>query len=374
MKTLLVSLAGIRFDRGMGEYIKLFLPYLINEFKSNLILISNTNIPDSILKLVNDNDIKFLKFQLSYPILEQVFVPLIIKTNRVKIAYFPANTFPLIKAKDVKYIVTIHDLIFLRKDINPSRLYQKIGKFYRAFIIKNGIKNIDTIVASSYKTLMDIKTIFNISLDDSNVIYNPFYFEINGRNKKIDNSILSLLHLEPGNYLYTISGTSDNKNLEFVLRAFAKLRLVYPYLKLVISGIFKIRDVLQYKPILDSLYIKDSVVFTPYITEEQKRALIRNCKAFLYLSKDEGFGRPIIEALIENAVVIASDIPIFREIGDKYIFYVSIDNDNCLVDFFQNLHPKNFNSEEVINYLKSKFDVNVLAMKLIQKIYITMKS
>jgi glycosyltransferase involved in cell wall biosynthesis len=364
---LLISLVGIRFDRGIGEYIKLFLPHLCREFKDNLIIVANSDLPSELLQNILEYKCKLIEKNIPTPIFEQLCIPYIMNRYNIKYAYFPANTFPLVKLKDTKYIVTIHDLIFLRKDIQPKKIYQKIGKFYRAFVIKNGIKKVDTILANSYSTLNEIRNRFNIkNLSKDSVIYNPFCFD---KSRKKDNSILDLLNLKQGNYLYTISGTARSKNLDFVLRAFSKLNYLNPYIKLVISGVPNKNDQRRYFELLNLLHIKDSVIFTDYINEEQKNSLIENSKAFIFLSKAEGFGRPIVEALLCGATVIASDIEVFREIGDKYIYYVNINNENCLVDLFKNFPPKKFSYEDVVNYLKLKFDVTVLSKKLIQKIY-----
>jgi glycosyltransferase involved in cell wall biosynthesis len=368
---LLISLVGVRFDRGMGEYIRLYLPYLCEEFKDNLFIVSNSKLPLDLLQIIAKYNCKLLTEKIPTPIFEQFYIPYIIRQFNIKAAYFPANTFPLIKINDVKYIVTIHDLIFLNKDIKPKKLRQKLGKSYRSFILKKGIKKIDTILTVSYATLNEIKKVFNnISLTSDNVIYNPFDFS-----KRIekDDTILEQLNLKKNNYLYTISGTADNKNLEFVFSAFSKLKNVYPNLKLVVSGIPNKRDQQSYSRLLSSLNIKDSVIFTNYIPNEQKASLISNAKAFLFLSKSEGFGRPIVEALFYGATVIASDMEVFREIGDEYVYYVDVSNNNCLVDFFKNFPSKKFNYEDVIRYLKSKFDVTILSEKLIRKIYSTLE-
>jgi glycosyltransferase involved in cell wall biosynthesis len=369
---LLISLVGVRFDRGMGEYIRLYLPYLCEEFKDNLFIVSNSQLPSDLLQIITKYNCKLLIKKIPTPIFEQFYIPYIIKQFNIKTAYFPANTFPLIKIKDVKYIVTIHDLIFLRKDIKPKKLYQKFGKFYRAFILKKGIKKIDTILTVSYATLNEIKTVFNnTSLTEDNVVYNPFDFSKHAGN---DDSILEQLNLKKNSYFYTISGIADNKNLEFVFKAFSKLKTADTNIKLIVSGVPNKQDQQSYSRLLNSLNIKDSVIFTNYISNEQKASLISNAKAFLFLSKSEGFGRPIVEALLHGATVIASDIEIFREIGDKYIYYVNINDENCLVnliDLLKNSHRNNIN--EVHNYLRTKFDVDILSKKLIKKLYNTIE-
>lgn len=366
---ILLSLAGIRFDRGMGEYIRMFLPFLCKEFKKNLIVVSDRDVPNEIFNIIQNHGSLFYKKDIPYPIFEQLIIPKIIKEYKVKVAHFPANTFPLIKPRDVKFIVVIHDMMFLKK-YKPKVLRQKIGKFYRAFIIKNGLKNIDVPIFVSNTTLNEFKKLMNNlgRTNDANVIYNPLNL---CNDEKYDDSILRLLSINAGEYIYTISGSSPNKNFDFVLKSFSKLKSTYPNLKLVVSGIYKFDDIKLFKSKIESLNIRDSVVFTGYVTEAQKKSLIKNCKTFIFLSKEEGFGRPIIEALMENAVVIASDIEIFREIGDRFIYYIDINDENSLLNFFLN-HDFNLHihsKDKILNYLRSKFDVEINAKKLINLTY-----
>ena len=42
--------------------------------------------------------------------------------------------------------------------------------------------------------------------------------------------------------------------------------------------------------------------------------LYQKCSIFLFPSIHEGFGLPLLEAMLEQKVCIASDIPVFREI------------------------------------------------------------
>ena len=54
--------------------------------------------------------------------------------------------------------------------------------------------------------------------------------------------------------------------------------------------------------------------------------------ALLFASAGEGFGLPIIEAAQHRLPVIASDIPVFREIGGDHITYFSRESPSCLVE------------------------------------------
>jgi glycosyltransferase involved in cell wall biosynthesis len=51
------------------------------------------------------------------------------------------------------------------------------------------------------------------------------------------------------------------------------------------------------------------------LTTEGLRRLIAGARAVLSPSFEEGYGLPVVEALAEGTPVVASDIPVFREIS-----------------------------------------------------------
>jgi glycosyltransferase involved in cell wall biosynthesis len=57
-----------------------------------------------------------------------------------------------------------------------------------------------------------------------------------------------------------------------------------------------------------------TVRFAGFVTEPQLAWLYRQAELFIFLSLDEGFGIPTLEALHFGTPILASDIPVFREI------------------------------------------------------------
>jgi O-antigen biosynthesis alpha-1,2-rhamnosyltransferase len=51
----------------------------------------------------------------------------------------------------------------------------------------------------------------------------------------------------------------------------------------------------------------------------------RHASALIFASRCEGFGLPLVEAMHYGMPVIASDIPVFREIGGDYPSYFDLD-------------------------------------------------
>lgn len=67
------------------------------------------------------------------------------------------------------------------------------------------------------------------------------------------------------------------------------------------------------------------LVFHNGISDDGYQQLLHRTTALVTLSRDEGFGLPLIEAMAAGTPVIASDIPIFREVGGGAVTLVDPD-------------------------------------------------
>ena len=68
--------------------------------------------------------------------------------------------------------------------------------------------------------------------------------------------------------------------------------------------------------------IPSNVIFTGYISDEQIKTLMRNCKAFIYPSLYDGFGLPPLEALSQGAQVICSNAACLTEVYGNSVHYI----------------------------------------------------
>ena len=69
------------------------------------------------------------------------------------------------------------------------------------------------------------------------------------------------------------------------------------------------------------------VVTLSGIKDAELQWCYRNCELFLAPSLVEGFGLPVVEALMAGCRVVCSDIPAFREVGGDACHYVRLGGD-----------------------------------------------
>jgi glycosyltransferase involved in cell wall biosynthesis len=67
---------------------------------------------------------------------------------------------------------------------------------------------------------------------------------------------------------------------------------------------------------------KGNIELSGYVSGEQKEKLLRESACLVLVSKEEGFGFPILEGFDFGLPVLASDIPVLREVGGDACLYV----------------------------------------------------
>ncbi len=78
---------------------------------------------------------------------------------------------------------------------------------------------------------------------------------------------------------------------------------------------------------IGQLGLQRRVLRLGYIPEAQLAGLYAAATAVVYPSRYEGFGLPIVEGLAAGVPVVASDLPVFREVGgDEVVLFDPVDS------------------------------------------------
>ncbi|HUH00373.1 MAG TPA: glycosyltransferase family 1 protein [Kofleriaceae bacterium] len=127
---------------------------------------------------------------------------------------------------------------------------------------------------------------------------------------------LARLGLRDGGFVFTVSRFLPHKNLETLVRAHLRSGIDRD---LAIAGVAQFPDNAQ--PVIESIRREiaesprgDRIKLLGHVAESDLAALYRGASAFAFPSLMEGFGLPPLEAMHAGTPVLASDIPVHREV------------------------------------------------------------
>jgi glycosyltransferase involved in cell wall biosynthesis len=202
-----------------------------------------------------------------------------------------------------KLILTIHDLNFLYK-------YKGLKKKLKLNALQRKVNKASAVVAISHFTANEIKQHLNIDAKKLHVIYN-------GVKLKSTESAELPAFLKEHKYLFSIGIINPKKNFHVLL----PLLQNKPDLQLVIAG----NDTHVYVQIIKEMALEmgvsEQLHFMGIVSDEQKFSLYKNCYAFVFPSLSEGFGLPVIEAMLLGKPVFLSSFTCLPEIGGHEAFY-----------------------------------------------------
>ena len=137
-----------------------------------------------------------------------------------------------------------------------------------------------------------------------------------------DEATLAALNIAPTEpFLLHVGSCIPRKRIDVLLEMFATLRPGFPALRLVkVGGPWAP----AHRDQLARLRLEHAVIQRIGLTRSQMAALYRRAALVLLPSESEGFGLPVIEALACGATVVASDIPVLREVGGDAAVYCPV--------------------------------------------------
>ena len=248
--------------------------------------------------------------------------------NQLDVFHGLSSEIPVQKDKQTKYVVTIHDLIFLRFPNLYSPLDVQIYK-YKA---KYACEKADKVIAVSQQTANDIVRFLRIPEKKIEVVYQGCHQNFKNEITQEEIDKVSKKYQLPSAYMLTVGTIEKRKNVGLILE-FLKNNPDYD-LPLVVVGkpTPYLKELLAYTA---ASGLENRVIFLHQVTFKDLPVVYAGAFVFVYPSIFEGFGIPIIEAQEIGVPVITSMGTCFEEVGGRSVLY----NDPHDIDHLKsNLH------------------------------------
>lgn len=262
------------------------------------------------------------------------------------VLWMPVHNIPVCRRKNLKVVVTIHDLAFkIFPDYFPKKDLAKLNK-----LSDMAIGSADHIIAVSSSTKNDILKVYpQVSAEKITVIHHGFDSELFQREipQNESKALLTNYNLKAKNYLLYVGAIQPRKNLGVLIEAFEKIKERNPELKLVFAG----APAWKYQATLDKIAaskFSGDIIVTGNLEFKKIAALYQHAKMFVFPSLYEGFGIPVLEAMAAKTPVILARNSSLEEVGGEAALYFETGNSADLTSCMQRIIEDDVLSGELV--------------------------
>lgn len=256
-----------------------------------------------------------------YSLAEQLKLSRLVSKYKPDIVHFPHFNTPLLYKE--KFVVTIHDMSMHKQGRDATNLplplyYAK--RFPYGYVFRNAVESSVKIITPTKAIKKDVVDYYKIDEDKVTVTYEgidpKFKKKFTGANK-----VLKKYQLSAQKYFIYVGNVYPHKNVKRAIEAIGLLnRRRSEQVKLAIVSS---RDLFtkRLEKTIKKMQADDYIKLLGFVPDDELGILLRQSLAFVYPSLAEGFGLPGLEALSAGTLLLASDIPVFKEVYKKSCIY-----------------------------------------------------
>jgi len=228
----------------------------------------------------------------------------------------------------IRYLVTIHDLIYLRF----PEYYPFVDRLIYTFKARYACKHADGIIAISENTKKDLVELLNVPADRIKVVYQSCDDAFKKALPLAFKEEVKAKYKLPDKYLLNVGTIEPRKNLKLIVQALA---LLPADTALVVIGRPHPAYAEAVKHEIERLDLSSRIIFLKDVSFSDLPAIYQLARVFVYPSFYEGFGIPILEALYSGVPVVAATGSCLEEAGGPDSLYVNPDDHEDLAASLQ---------------------------------------
>ena len=218
--------------------------------------------------------------------------------------------------KSTKTVVTIHDVIFK----TLPNTYPQIDRWLYEEKTRYAVKYATTIIAISEHTKQDLIKYYGVEPERIKVVYQPcqpIFYESERFDYLVDFKETPILSQLPSEYILSVGSIIERKNLLNIVKAIWQIP-DNERLPLVVIGNGKaykkrIQEYIKSHQLEKWVYWLDNLTSVAILKQLYQQAAL-----MIYPSFSEGFGLPVVEAMLCGTPVITSNISSLPEAGGQY--------------------------------------------------------
>jgi len=258
-----------------------------------------------------------------------------------------------------KKIVTIHDLIF---KTHPE-YFPYIDRSFYHIKCKHSLHTADKIIAISENTKNDIIKYYDIDPERIEVIYQAclrqYYNDKHVQNAPLPKSF-------PSEYNLSVCSLEPRKNISSVIKAYKQIKPQNRIPLFLIGNGKKHKKYLQEH--INTNNLQKDIHILSNIQTKLLPAIYQNASMLIYPSFYEGFGLPVVEALLSSTPVITSNNSSLIEAGGNHTFYIDPSSTESIAHAIETIQNDSDLSEKMakegLAYASASFDPKILTTQM----------
>lgn len=246
------------------------------------------------------------------------------KVDSLDIVFDPSQFIHPVGKLKIPLVYVVHDVSF----INYPECHRRGKKTLFKLFFKDTLQKADCIVCDSHYTENELQKNFPVNHDKISVIYGAADECFRPISNELELERVRQKYKLPQDFLLYVGAIEPRKNLDQLLQAYHLLgdRIPFP---LYIGGKVGWRSASLFK-LHQSLGLKDRVNFLGYVPDEDLPSLYNLATAFIFISKDEGFGLPPLEAMQCGTPVVISNAGSLPEIAGDAALIIDPDDPQAI--------------------------------------------
>jgi len=314
-------------NTGLGNYSRWLIKGIVTYYPDNRYVLYTPNTKDN-RHLTEINRLQHIqtvtpsgKFLL--PLWRTKGIVKNLKQDGIQLYHGLSHELPLgIRNSGIKSVLTVHDVIVLRY----PQYFGWINRFIYKAKLQYACKAADQIIAISEKTKNDLIELLHVDPAKITVIYQGCDPAFKLYQSDSQRALIRKKYNLPKRYLLTVGTIEERKNLLLVVKALLHAKSSIPLI--VVGKATKYLE--EVKAFIDTHNLGNRVIFLHDVTFDELPALYQLATVFVYPSRYEGFGIPILEALNSGTPVIAATGSCLEEAGGPDSLYVNPDDERDL--------------------------------------------